>query len=148
MDWAGQLIEAVTGQSLAIYLRDNLFQPLGMRDTGFLITSSQRERLAKVHQRDTEGRLESVHYEVSQEPEFFMGGGGCYGTAGDYLAFVQDVPQRRPVERRRPGAEAGDHRPDGGKQHRRARAPASCARSFVISPSTPISSRASSRNGA
>jgi CubicO group peptidase (beta-lactamase class C family) len=61
-----------------------------MDDTAFFITSAMRERLAKVHRRDSDGSLSpDPSFELPQEPEFEMGGGGLYGTAPDYLRFVR-----------------------------------------------------------
>ena len=46
MDWVGKLVEQVTDQSLEVYFRENIFAPLGMKDSGFLIGSAQKRRLA------------------------------------------------------------------------------------------------------
>ena len=51
IDWAGKMVEAVSGKRLGTYLQDNLFAPLGMTSTAFKITPAMRERLAKIHQR-------------------------------------------------------------------------------------------------
>ena len=45
------MVEAVSGQKLDRYLQDHIFGPLGMKDTSFKLSASQRERLAAVHQR-------------------------------------------------------------------------------------------------
>ena len=42
-----------------------------------------------VHARKEDGALEPMEFGIPQEPEFFMGGGGLYGTARDYIAFLQ-----------------------------------------------------------
>jgi CubicO group peptidase (beta-lactamase class C family) len=90
MDWAGKMVEAVSGQKLSRYLRDHLLGPLGMDDTAFFITAAMRERLAKVHRRDTDDSLSpDMEFEIEQQPEFEAGGGGLYGTACDYLKFVR-----------------------------------------------------------
>ena len=90
IDYVGKAVEAVSGKKLSAVLRENLFEPLGMRDTAFRITAAMRERLAKIHQRGDDGRLTPLmDLEIPQEPEFEMGGGGLYGTAGDYLKFVR-----------------------------------------------------------
>lgn len=89
IDWAGQVVEAVSGLSLEDYLREHLFGPLGMHDTAFLIKPEWRRRLADVHRRNGDGSLFVIEHEISQEPEFFMGGGGIYGTAGDYMKYIQ-----------------------------------------------------------
>ena len=95
MDWAGKMVEAVSGQSLGEYLRENLLGPLGMNDTAFRITDEMRARLAKIHQRGEDGALEpQMDLEIPQDPEFEMGGGGLYGTIGDYLRFIRMILNR------------------------------------------------------
>ncbi|MFT4277969.1 MAG: serine hydrolase domain-containing protein [Rhodopseudomonas sp.] len=91
IDFAGKAVEAASGMKLDTYLRDHLFAPLGMTDTGFKITDDQRKRLVAVHARGEDGSLSPIPFEVAQEPEFHMGGGGLYGTAGDYLKFTQMI---------------------------------------------------------
>ena len=94
MDWAGKMVEAVSGKKLGVYLSDNLFSPLGMNDTAFRITPAMRQRLAKIHQRGEDGSLTPIDVEIPQDPQFEMGGGGLYGTAVDYLKFVQMILNR------------------------------------------------------
>jgi methyl acetate hydrolase len=60
-----------------------------MKDTGFILSPDRRRRLADIHQRETDGSLRPIPQMMSQEPEFYMGGAGLYGTAGDYAAFIQ-----------------------------------------------------------
>jgi CubicO group peptidase (beta-lactamase class C family) len=93
IDWVGKMVEAVSGQRLDRYFQENIFSPLGMKDTSFKISPSQRARLASVHQRGKDGVLAPIQFEIPQEPEFHMGGGGLYGTAPDYLAFTQMIMQ-------------------------------------------------------
>jgi CubicO group peptidase (beta-lactamase class C family) len=94
IDWAGKMVEAVSGKKLGVYLSENIFSPLGMNDTAFRITPSMRQRLAKIHQRGEDGSLTPIEAEIPQDPEFEMGGGGLYGTAGDYLKFVRMILNR------------------------------------------------------
>ncbi len=91
IDWAGKMVEAVSGQTLGAYMKDNLFDPLGMNSTAFRITPDMRGRLAGTHLRGPDGKLAPFPFELPQEPEFEMGGGGLYGTTGDYLRFVRMV---------------------------------------------------------
>jgi CubicO group peptidase (beta-lactamase class C family) len=87
IDWVGKVVERVSGQMLGEYLAEHLFGPIGMTDTAFKLTQERRARLAGMHARGPDGTLAPIEFEVPQEPEFQMGGGGLYGTASDYLAF-------------------------------------------------------------
>lgn len=89
MDWVGKLVEAVSDQSLEVYFRENIFAPLGMADSGFLIGSGQKRRVAAFHSRQPDGSLAPAPFEMPQRPEFFMGGGGAFSTPRDYLAFLR-----------------------------------------------------------
>ncbi len=91
LDLVGKAVEAVSGTRLDAYLRDHLFTPLGMTDTGFRIGESQRKRLVAMHGRGPDGSLAPIPFELEQDPEFHMGGGGLYGTAGDYIKFTQMI---------------------------------------------------------
>src|SRR5260370_14716881 len=87
IDWVGKAVERVSGQLLGDYFAEHLFGPIGMKDTAFRLTPERRARLASMHARGPDGTLASIEFEVPQDPEFQMGGGGLYGTASDYLAF-------------------------------------------------------------
>jgi methyl acetate hydrolase len=95
IDWAGKMVETVSGQKLGAYLKANVFEPLGMRDTAFKITDDMRRRLAKIHQRgDDDAFTPQLELEIPQAPEFEMGGGGLYGTVPDYAKFVRMILNR------------------------------------------------------
>ena len=89
IDWAGKMVEAVSGQRLGQFMHDNILGPLGMDSTAFRITDAMRGRLAKIHHRADGKLVPDPALELPQEPEFEMGGGGLYSTAGDYLKFVR-----------------------------------------------------------
>jgi CubicO group peptidase (beta-lactamase class C family) len=89
MDWVGKLVEAVSDQSLEVYFREHIFEPLGMHDSGFLIGSAQKRRVATLHHRQADGSLLPEPFEMNQRPEFFMGGGGLFSTPRNYMAFLQ-----------------------------------------------------------
>ena len=93
IDWVGKMVEARSGQKLDRYFQDNIFGPLGMTDTSFKLSASQRARLASVHQRGADGALAPIEFGLPENPEFLMGGGGLYGTAGDYLTFCRMILQ-------------------------------------------------------
>jgi CubicO group peptidase (beta-lactamase class C family) len=91
IDFVGKAVEAASGKRLDTYLRDSLLTPLGMTDTGFKISDAQRPRLVGMHARGPDGSLAAIPFELEQDPEFHMGGGGLYSTAGDYIKFTQMI---------------------------------------------------------
>src|SRR6202165_4305851 len=91
IDFVGKAVEAISGKRLDAYLRDHMLTPLGMTDTAFKIGEAQRKRLVAMHQRNEDGSLVPIPFELEQDPEFHMGGGGLYGTAGDYIKFTQMI---------------------------------------------------------
>ncbi len=91
VDWAGKMVEAVSGQRLGQYMKENLFDPLGMDDTAFRITPAMQERIATIHARGEDGNWVPMEFIVEQDPEFEMGGGGLYSTVDDYLKFIRMI---------------------------------------------------------
>jgi CubicO group peptidase (beta-lactamase class C family) len=91
IDFVGKAIEAAAGVRLDAYLRDNLLSPLGMSDTAFKISDDMRQRLVGMHARGPDGAIAPLPFELEQDPEFHMGGGGLYSTAGDYMKFCQMI---------------------------------------------------------
>ena len=90
LDWAGQVVEGVTGMRLGEYLHQLLFEPLGMKDSSFLLRDDMVERLACIHQREEDGSLTCLSdFRLPQPPEVDMGGHGLYSTVGDYMKFLR-----------------------------------------------------------
>ncbi len=93
LDLLGAVIEKVTGQRLDRYLKQTIFDPLGMVDTGFWVPVGKRERLAVLYAR-ANGELKPSS-RLLQEPGpdsgLLSGGGGLYSTATDYARFAQMV---------------------------------------------------------
>jgi methyl acetate hydrolase len=89
IEWAGRVIEVVSGETLDAYLRAHVTGPLGMDDTGYVAAPAQRARLASVHQRAPDGTLTPLAPETPFTPEFWAGGGGLLSTAPDYLGFLR-----------------------------------------------------------
>ena len=114
-DVLGRLIEVVSGQPFEDFLRTRLFEPLGMRDTYFLVPPAKRDRLARVYRRDESGTLEpmpegrieagnlvySVDFPVREELEYRSGGGGLVSTAGDYARFLRMLADGGELDGRR-----------------------------------------------
>lgn len=88
-DFVGRAVEAVSGRTLQAHFRDHILGPLGMNDTDFILTPAARARRVLMHQRQADGSLAPIDFEPTEPLEFFMGGGGLYGTAGDYLRFLR-----------------------------------------------------------
>ena len=83
----GRVIEVVAGKSLDVYLRERIFEPLGMVDTGFAVPAEKLGRLVPVYAR-RDGRL--VRTSAGEtSPRFFSASGGLFATAPDYVRFCQ-----------------------------------------------------------
>lgn len=90
MDWAGQVVEGITGKRLGEVMQARIFAPLGMDSTAFTMTPAMRARLARIHQRQPDGSLTALpDLELPQDPEVHMGGHGLYSTAEDYAKFIR-----------------------------------------------------------
>ena len=88
IDWAGQVVEAITGKRLGEVMQERVFGPLGMADTAFSLTDDLRARKATMHQRQDDGSLVATDFELP-EPEIHMGGHGLWSTVPDYLRFLR-----------------------------------------------------------
>jgi CubicO group peptidase (beta-lactamase class C family) len=88
IEWAGRLLEAVTGQGLDAWCAQHIFAPLGMADTTFFPDVEQAARKASVHRKSADGTLAAIPFGMPSTAHFMMGGGGLYATAGDYLTFL------------------------------------------------------------
>jgi CubicO group peptidase (beta-lactamase class C family) len=96
-DVVGHVIEVVSGQPLAAYLRESILEPLGMRDTGFVIEEEQIPRFAANYQRQADGTLKLIDDPAQseyRECSFFSGGGGLLSTAPDYFRFTAMLRNR------------------------------------------------------
>lgn len=90
IDWAGRMVEAASGQDLDTFMRENIFVPLGMRDSGFIPNDQQFARGAQIHNRLPDGSLQPVdRVPPVAKPEFFGGGGALFSTGPDYLTFLR-----------------------------------------------------------
>ena len=89
IDWVGRAIEAASGLPLEVYFRQHIFAPLGMKDTDYVISSTQRPRLVSAHRRKRTERWSRLTPPDPPWREFWSGGGGLYSTGRDYLVFLQ-----------------------------------------------------------
>jgi methyl acetate hydrolase len=88
IDWLGRVIEAVAGSTLDVLLAETVLGPLGMSETTHRPTPAMRARLASMHQREEDGRLTPLDMGPREAMEITPGGGGIYGTVGDYMRFL------------------------------------------------------------
>ncbi|MGI9328597.1 MAG: serine hydrolase domain-containing protein [Pseudomonadales bacterium] len=89
IDWVGQMVETVSGQTLGEYLAEHLTGPLGMADTAFAATESMATRRVPIHLRKSDASLKPLPIGDVAEPEFEMGGGGLLSTAADFGRFIR-----------------------------------------------------------
>ncbi len=83
----GSIVEKVSGQTLDVYLRTHIFEPLKMVDTGHVVPSEKVSRVVTVHTRKG-GKLTETPNDPKQESPI-RGDGGLYSTAQDYSRFVR-----------------------------------------------------------
>ena len=94
-DVMGAVIEVASGKRFGDFLREEIFEPLGMKDTGFSLPSSKKERFTAAYRVKPEG-LERwggknlcIFPEYDHEPAFQSGGAGLVSTIDDYARFAQ-----------------------------------------------------------
>jgi len=92
-DVCAHLVEVISGERFDAYLRRHIFEPLGMRETGFFVPEGEVERFAASYDRDANKRLRLLDDPQKsaylQPPEFLSGGGGLVSTTADYLRFCR-----------------------------------------------------------
>jgi methyl acetate hydrolase len=91
IDWVGRIVEFVSGDSLDVYFRKHILDPLDMNDTTFTITPLQQPREASVHRRGPGGSLVAQPREQRSTRSTFSGGGGIYSTGPDYLTLIRTL---------------------------------------------------------
>lgn len=96
-DLLGCLIEVISGKSLDVYCRENIFDPLGMKDTYFNVPAAKADRLPTVYTEDEQNKIIvwsptfsgfDSNYPLFPKT-FFSGGAGLSSTAFDYAIFLQ-----------------------------------------------------------
>ena len=92
-DVLGYLVERMSGQRFDEYLKEKIFDPLGMADTGFTVPPKKVDRLAACYERAPDKTLrlqdDPLASAYAKPRTFFSGGGGLASTAHDYLRFCQ-----------------------------------------------------------
>ena len=88
IDVLGAVLEVLTGRSLGEYLKENIFDPLGMKDTGFFVPAENHSRIATLYHINEGLKPDQRNY-PAEKPEFESGGGGLFSTVPDYSRFAQ-----------------------------------------------------------
>ncbi|MGX1161249.1 CubicO group peptidase (beta-lactamase class C family) [Arthrobacter sp. SLBN-100] len=91
----GQIVEDVTGQTLADYMREHVFDPLGMDNTGLVRSDRVRPGMATRYVVRPRGLIPVAEYEMPTP-----GGGGLYSTAADMGRYVASLLQEGAADRR------------------------------------------------
>ena len=84
IDWAGVIVETLSGKDLDVYFQDHIFSPLSMHDSAYIVPEAKAARRAAVHARTEDGLTVIPHL---GEP--ISGGGGLSSTIPDYLRFMR-----------------------------------------------------------
>ena len=98
VDIQGYIIEKLSGQRLGDFMRDNIFKPIGMKDTGFYVPQENAARLSGVFVSNqlTGNKLYELQADIipgvqdfTKQPPMDSGGGGSVSTLDDYALFCQ-----------------------------------------------------------
>jgi len=93
MDVAGVLVARASGKSFGAFCKERIFEPLGMKDTGFYVSPEKLDRLPEIYRGDGNGGLTAAGDlgggDGSHPPNAELGGGNLVSTADDYLAFCR-----------------------------------------------------------
>lgn len=92
-DVLGYLVQAISGQPFNQFLKERIFDPLKMVDTGFFVPEDQRHRFTACYALDPKGRMvlqdDPRTSGYLKDPSVKSGGGGLVSTADDYMRFCR-----------------------------------------------------------
>jgi CubicO group peptidase (beta-lactamase class C family) len=84
----GHVVEAISGQTIDVFLDTRILKPLGMNDTGYLVPTTKYSRVVAVNARGEDGTFVERPTPATI-PATVQGDGGLYGTASDYGLFLR-----------------------------------------------------------
>jgi methyl acetate hydrolase len=90
-DWAGRVVETISGMNLEEYFQSKILRPLEMHDTSYILPPAKFDRLVTGYQRHGDGPLQQSRRVQPAPPKEYGGGGGLYSTAADYTRFMQMI---------------------------------------------------------
>ncbi len=90
IDWAGKMVERVTGVRLGEYMKEHIYEPLGMTSTGFRLAENDilSSRLCATTARSPTGGFVPAAPYPNQNPADDLGGGGLYSSVPDYMQVL------------------------------------------------------------
>ena len=122
-DVCGYLIEVISGKTLEEFFQREIFEPLGMIDTGFYVPAHKISRLASCYEHDDSGEPILVDNSISGAfltlPKVLSGGGGLVSTLDDYISFCKmilnggSLNHQQIISRKTLGLMAANHLPNG-----------------------------------
>ena len=95
VDIQGFLVERLSGQKLDVFMKERIFDPLGMEDTAFYVAEEKQDRLSRMYFPRagelirTDNSSSTLGGSFVEKPQFLSGGGGLTSTVGDYMKFAQ-----------------------------------------------------------
>jgi len=93
MDVLARLVEVVSGERFDVFIKERIFDPLGMNDTGFYVRKEDHDRLVKMYDDAEKGSKikgkKAANDPYLSPPVILMGGTGLVSTTMDYLRFCQ-----------------------------------------------------------
>jgi CubicO group peptidase (beta-lactamase class C family) len=89
IDTLGRIVEVVSGLTFDQFLKQRIFDPLGMKDTAFVVPDEKQSRVAALYGRSPKGLQRQDTPAWLATKTLFSGGGGLWSTADDYIQFAQ-----------------------------------------------------------
>ena len=91
VDIQGYIVEKLSGQTLDVFLRTKIFEPLGMKDTGFWVDAAKADRVTQMFTYDSGKRIMTAPAQRNPtlKPAFLSGSGGLLATTDNYFRFAQ-----------------------------------------------------------
>jgi methyl acetate hydrolase len=89
IDWLGLMVEKISGKRIDAFLKENLFEPLGMSDTDVEVRDHMAPRLAGVKARGEDGQFGDFELAPPSDPEVYGMGHALYSTPEDYMKFLR-----------------------------------------------------------
>ena len=123
-DVCGHLIEVISGKTLDEFFQREIFEPLGMVDTGFYVSADKKSRLASCYEYNESEPPKLVDDAVTgtylHRPNVLSGGGGLVSTLDDYMSFCKmilnggDAVDNRIISRKTLDLMSSNHLVNGG----------------------------------